>query len=75
MIVATETRGSCTGWSRRTPARRCVPANRAAVCNYMKMITLPKLRVSLRDLKPEVRVPPAVANRARVRIERMVSIG
>ena len=28
----------------RTRARRFVPANRAAVCQYMKMITLPKLR-------------------------------
>ena len=47
----------------------------AAVCNYMKMITLPKLRDSLRDMKYEVSVPPAVADRARVPIERMVGIG
>jgi quinolinate synthase len=41
----------------------------------MKMITLPKLRDSLRDLVHEVRVPDAVAERARVPIERMVAIG
>ena len=41
----------------------------------MKMITLPKLRDSLRDMKYEVSVPPAVADRARVPIERMVDIG
>jgi quinolinate synthase len=46
-----------------------------AFCRYMKMITLPKLRDSLREMKFEVRVPPAVAARARVPIERMVSIG
>jgi quinolinate synthase len=40
----------------------------------MKMITLPKLRDSLRELKYEVRVPAEIARRARVPIERMVSI-
>ena len=46
-----------------------------AFCRYMKMITLPKLRDSLRDLQFEVKVPPEVAERARVPIERMVAIG
>ena len=41
----------------------------------MKMITLPKLRDSLRDMKHEVSVPADVAERARVPIERMVAIG
>jgi quinolinate synthase len=41
----------------------------------MKMITLPKLRDSLRDLKHEVRVPGAIAERARLPIERMIQIG
>jgi quinolinate synthase len=39
------------------------------------MITLPKLRDSLRDRKHEVKVPEDVAERARVPIERMVAIG
>jgi quinolinate synthase len=39
------------------------------------MITLPKLRDSLRDLKFEVKVSPEVAAKARVPIERMVAIG
>jgi quinolinate synthase len=38
------------------------------------MITLPKLRDSLRHMRFEVEVPPDVAARARVPIERMVSI-
>ena len=46
-----------------------------AFCKYMKMITLPKLRDSLREMKVEVKVPPAIAERARVPIERMVAIG
>jgi quinolinate synthase len=41
----------------------------------MKMITLPKLRDSLRDMKFEVKVPSDIAAPARVPIERMVAIG
>jgi quinolinate synthase len=52
-----------------------VAANEAASCRYMKMITLPKLRDALRDLSPVVRVPPEIAERARLPIERMVAIG
>jgi quinolinate synthase len=39
------------------------------------MITLPKVRDSLRDFKYEVKVPEAIAERARIPIERMVAIG
>jgi quinolinate synthase len=46
-----------------------------AFCKYMKMITLPKLRDCLRDLSPEVKVDPAIAELARIPIERMVAIG
>jgi quinolinate synthase len=41
----------------------------------MKMITLPKLRAALDDLEPRVQVPEALAERARLPIERMVAIG
>jgi quinolinate synthase len=74
MIVATET-GILHRMEQESPGKTFIPANRNAVCKYMKMITLPKLRDSLRDMKHEVRVPPAVAERARVPIERMVAIG
>ena len=52
-----------------------IPANPDASCVYMKMITLPKLRDALRDMKYEVRVPEEIAVRARVPIDRMVAIG
>jgi quinolinate synthase len=52
-----------------------IPANPEASCQYMKMITLPKLRDALREMKYEVRVPPEIAERARVPIDRMVAIG
>jgi quinolinate synthase len=73
MIVATET-GILHRMEMESPGKRFIPANRSAVCKYMKMITLPKLRDALRELKPEVRVPPEIANRARIPIERMVAI-
>ncbi len=73
-IVATET-GMLHPLEAENPGKSFVPANRAAVCRYMKMITLPKLRDCLRDLAPEVRVDPDLAVRARLPIERMVAIG
>ena len=73
-IVATET-GMLYPLQQAAPQARLIEANRMAFCKYMKMITLPKLRDSLRDLKVEVKVPPRIAERARVPIERMVQIG
>ena len=51
-----------------------VAANEAASCRFMKMITLPKLRETLERMSPQVKVPEAIAERARVPIERMVAI-
>jgi quinolinate synthase len=73
-IVATET-GMLHPLAAENPGKSFIPANRAAVCKYMKMITLPKLHAALRDLRPVVKVDPALAERARVPIERMVAIG
>ena len=39
------------------PQANLIEANRMAFCKYMKMITLPKLRDSLREMKYEVSVP------------------
>lgn len=73
-IVATET-GMLYPLEQANPGKRFIPANRQAFCKYMKMITLPKLRDALRELAPVVKVDPAIAERARVPIERMVAIG
>jgi quinolinate synthase len=72
-IVATET-GMLYPLQQAAPQARLIEANRMAFCRYMKMITLPKLRDSLREMRFEVKVPHDVAERARVPIERMVSI-
>jgi quinolinate synthase len=73
MIVATET-GMLHPLQQAAPNSSLVAANRAAHCKFMKMITLPKLRDALRDGGPVVKVDEAIAERARVPIERMVAI-
>jgi quinolinate synthase len=73
-VVATEV-GMLYPLEMAAPDVDFIPANAEASCQYMKMITLPKLRDALRDLKYEVSVPPEIAERARVPIDRMVAIG
>jgi len=72
-IVATEI-GMLHPLREAAPEVDFVAANEAASCRYMKMITLPKLRDALRDGEPVVKVPEAIAARARLPIERMVAI-
>jgi quinolinate synthase len=72
-IVATET-GMLHPLRQAAPDTEFIAANEAAHCRFMKMITLPKLRDTLRDGVHEVKVPPEVADRARTAIERMVAI-
>ncbi len=74
VVVATEI-GMLYPLQMAAPDVEFIPANAEASCRYMKMITLPKLRDALRDQQFEVRVPPDVAVRARVPIDRMVAIG
>jgi quinolinate synthase len=73
-IVATEN-GMLYPLQQAAPQANLIEANRMATCKYMKMITLPKLRDSLRDMKFEVSVPADVAAQAKLPIERMVAIG
>ena len=74
-IVATET-GMLHPLRQQNPNKEFIPANREAVCGYMKMITLPKLRDALRDGGEaySVKVEHDVAARARVPIERMLEL-
>jgi quinolinate synthase len=72
-IVATEI-GMLHPLREARPDVDFVAANEAASCRFMKMITLPKLRDALREMAPEVKVPDALAERARLPIERMVAI-
>jgi quinolinate synthase len=72
-LVATET-GIIHRLQKEAPGKRFEPVRDDAVCRYMKMITLPKLRDALRDRKYEVTVDTETARRACGAIERMVSI-
>jgi quinolinate synthase len=72
-IVATET-GMLHPLREARPDVDFVAANEAASCRFMKMITLPKVRDALRAMEPVVKVPDAIAERARLPIERMVAI-
>jgi quinolinate synthase len=73
-VVATEV-GMLYPLQMAAPDVDFIPANAEASCKYMKMITLTKLRDSLREGKYEVRVPEEIAERARIPIDRMVAIG
>ena len=73
-VIATET-GILHRLSKEVPEKEFVAAREAAVCRFMKMISLEKARDSLRDLKHVVTVEPELAARARGAIDRMVSIG
>ena len=73
-VVDTET-GVLHRLRRENPDKEFLAARESAECRYMKQITLEKLRDALRDLKYEVRVPSAVATRARRAIDRMLAIG
>ena len=73
-LVATEI-GIIHRLAKEAPSKQFEPVNRKAFCRFMKMITLEKTRDALRDWKFEVEVEPAIADRARGAIERMVELG
>jgi quinolinate synthase len=73
-IVATEV-GILHRLRREHPSKRFFAANERAVCAYMKVTTLPKVRRSLLDMTHRITVPAPIADRARRAIERMIAIG
>ena len=73
-IIATEV-GILHRLRRSYPERNFIAANERASCVYMKVTTLVKVAESLEHLRHRITVPADVADRARLAIERMVSIG
>ncbi len=73
-IIATET-GILHRLQKFNPEKAFYPVNERAVCRFMKMITLEKVLRSLQEDVFEVKVPEAIAERARLSIQRMVGIG
>lgn len=72
-VVATET-GILHRMRKENPGKKFYPANEESVCEYMKMITLEKLHDSLKNDRFEVKVPEDMVEKARLPIERMLSI-
>jgi len=72
-VVATET-GILYRMRKQNPQKTFIPASENAECEYMKIITLDKVYRSLYDEKYEVKVTKKTANKARLAIERMLSI-
>lgn len=72
-VIATEI-GILHRLNKMRPAAKFYPLSENAVCEYMKMITLEKLHDSLLNDRYEVCVHEELAARARLPIERMLSI-
>jgi quinolinate synthase len=73
VIVATET-GMLHRLRKENPEVDYIPASETAQCGYMKMITPMKLLRTLQTGEHEVTVDRAIAERARLPIERMIAI-
>ena len=73
-IVATEV-GILHRMKKMAPDKEFIPADPAAVCEYMKTITLEGLRDSLLYDRHVITVPEDIRTRAKAAIDRMVSIG
>ena len=72
-IIATET-GILHRLKKENPGKTFYPAAEEATCEFMKKITLEKLLWSLEDLRHRVTVPEPAASRARLALERMMTI-
>jgi quinolinate synthase len=72
-IVATET-GMLYRMKTENPEKEFIPIKKDAVCKYMKKITVEKVYNSLINETFEVKVPNAVAEKARVPIQRMLNV-
>jgi quinolinate synthase len=74
IIVGTEI-GILHRIRKETPAKRFLPASERAVCPNMKKINLEKILWSLEELSPEVKVPEEIRLKAKLAVDRMLTIG
>lgn len=74
VLVATEV-GMLHQLRRANPTTDFEPVNPGAICPFMKMTTRDRLLRCLREGRDEVTVDPAIAERARRAVERMIAIG
>jgi quinolinate synthase len=71
--VGTET-GIFHQLNKKFPTRTFYPVNPDATCAFMKTITLDRIIHSLETLTPQIRVPEAIATRAKRAIDRMLEL-
>ena len=72
-VIATET-GILYRMKQQNPTKTFIPASENAECQYMKMITLEKVHDALIHDQFEVKIPKNTALKARLAIDRMLSI-
>jgi quinolinate synthase len=73
IIVGTEV-GILHRMRKENPQKQFYPASKLAVCPNMKRINLEKVFWSLEDMLHRITVPPEIATRARLSIDRMLEI-
>ena len=74
IIIATET-GIIHKLRRENPTKTFYAANDLAICPHMKMNHLQNIADCLENLRPEVKVPEAIRERAWSPIKRMLDLG
>ncbi|MFC1938633.1 quinolinate synthase NadA [Chloroflexota bacterium] len=74
IIVGTEI-GILHRLRKENPTKHFLPASERAVCPNMKMITMEKILWSLEELSPEVTVPEYIRLKAKLTVDRMLTIG
>lgn len=72
-IVVTET-GILYPLKKANPQKEFIPADENAICKYMKMITLEKVFLSLKELKYEINLSDEIIQKASIPIRRMLEI-
>ncbi len=72
-IIGTEL-GIMHRLTKENPGKKFYPAKESAICPNMKKITLEKVLWSLEDMKYEIRVPAAIRERAKLALDRMITI-
>ncbi len=73
-VVATEV-GILHRLQKFSPEKRFFPVKDSAVCEYMKMITLEKIRDSLLMDQFKVEIDPDISEKARNALESMIAVG
>lgn len=73
-IIGTEI-GILHRMRKESPQKSFYPVTELAVCPNMKLCTLEKILWALEEMQNEIKVPKEIADKARLTIEKMLSIG